>query len=148
MKAFSEQGRNTGVPGKKEKCNMLINCTNHPYEIWNTAQQEAAGRFGSVVDLPFPQIDPHSTPDELCRLAKRVADRIEALQPDAVLVAGEFTFTFILVDKLLKDGVRVLCTCSQRMTQEFLNPDGTNEKRTVFVFDCFREYTHYEEEPK
>ena len=124
---------------------MLINCTNHPFEIWNTAQREAAGAFGEVVDLPFPQIDPHSTPEELRRLAKEYAERIEAQQPTAALVAGEFTFAFLLVDKLLKDGVRVLCTCSRRMTQEFRNPDGTNEKRTVFVFDGFRDYTHYRE---
>ena len=37
---------------------MLINCTNHPYEIWNDAQRKAAAAYGEVLDMPFPQIDP------------------------------------------------------------------------------------------
>ena len=127
---------------------MLINCTNHPYEIWGEAQRDAAVKFGEVVDLPFPQIEPRSSTKELRRLTERYARRIEAQQPEAVLVAGEFTFAFMLVDRLLTDGVRVLSTRSRRITQEELNPDGTNRKTSVFVFDCFREYARYEEESR
>ena len=127
---------------------MLINCTNHPYEIWGEAQREAAEKFGEVVDLPFPQIEPRSSTEELRRLTERYARRIEAQQPEAVLVAGEFTFACMLVDRLLTDGVRVLSTRSRRITQEELNPDGTNRKTSVFVFDCFREYARYEEESR
>ena len=66
------------------------------------------------------------------------------MQPEAVLVAGEFTFTFMLVDKLLKDGITVLSTCSKRITKEEKKPDGTNEKITVFVFECFRPYAYFD----
>lgn len=123
---------------------MLINCTNHPYEIWNTAQREAAAFYGEVTDIPFPDVDPHAGCDELRKTALEYAQKIEALQPKAVLVAGEFTFTFMLVDKLLKDGVTVLSTCSKRITTEEKKPDGTNEKKAVFLFECFRPYAYFE----
>lgn len=122
---------------------MLINCTNHPYEIWNDAQRKAAETYGRVVDLPFPQINPQYTAEDLRKLTDEYSEKIELQSPDAVLVAGEFTFAFMLVDKLLRDGIRVLCTCSRRMTFERKNNDGTNEKKSVFLFEGFREYERY-----
>ncbi len=122
---------------------MLINCTNHPYEIWNAPQREAAKHYGEVIDLPFPPIDPAAEPDELRTLAKEYADKIEAQQPEAVLVAGEFTFAFMLVDKLLQDKVTVLSSCSKRVTEEVKKADGTNEKKSVFLFERFRKYEYY-----
>ena len=62
---------------------------------------------------------------------------------DAVLVAGEFAFVFLLVDKLLSDGVRVLCASSKRLTTEEKRPDGSIEKRSVFVFERFRDYEYF-----
>lgn len=122
---------------------MLINCTNHPYEIWNEPQREAAKAYGTVLDVPFPAVDPDWSAGELRSLASEYAQRIEGQNPQAVLVAGEFSFAFMLVDKLLQDGVKVLCTCSKRITREVKKPDGTNEKKSIFAFECFREYEHY-----
>ena len=96
--------------------NMLINCTNHPYEIWGEAQRNGAGCYGGVLDFPFPQIDPRMTTEELRELAGKTAEQIEGMHPEAVLLAGEFSFTFMLADKLLTDGVRVVCSCSGRRT--------------------------------
>ena len=79
---------------------MLINCTNHPYEIWGEAQRIGAGCFGGVLDFPFPQIDPRMTTEELRELAGKTAEQIEGMHPEAVLLAGEFSFTFMLADKL------------------------------------------------
>ena len=123
---------------------MLINCTNHPYEIWNTAQREAAAKYGEVADLPFPSVDPYADTEDLRKIAAEYVEKIEKMQPEAVLVAGEFTFTFMLVDKLLKDGITVLSTCSKRITKEEKKSDGTNEKMTVFVFECFRPYAYFD----
>ena len=125
---------------------MLINCTNHPYEIWNEPQRKAAERYGEVRDLPFPQIDPSAESEDLRKIAAEYAKKIEALQPEAVLVAGEFTFAFMLVDKLLQDGVNVMTSCSKRVTEEVKNPDGTNEKKSIFMFERFRKYAYYEKE--
>lgn len=58
-------------------------------------------------------------------------------------MAGEFTFAFMLVDKLLQDGIRVMCSCSRRMTVEVKKDDGTNEKKSVFLFEGFRDYERY-----
>ncbi|MBR4581649.1 MAG: hypothetical protein IKO32_10490 [Lachnospiraceae bacterium] len=126
---------------------MLINCTNHPYEIWNDAQRKAAELFGEVYDFPFPAIEPTADSSMLREIAASYAGQIEALSPAAVLVAGEYTFAFMLVDKLLSDGVKVLATCSKRITKEVIKPDGTNEKTAVFSFECFREYEYFDRGP-
>lgn len=122
---------------------MLINCTNHPYEMWNDAQRKAAETYGEVVDLPFPHIEPELTAADLRKLADYYCEKIESRRPAAVIVSGEFSFTFMLVDKLLRDGIKVMCSCSRRMTVETKKDDGTSEKRSVFMFEGFREYTHY-----
>lgn len=122
---------------------MLINCTNHPYEIWNDAQRKAAQAYGPVVDLPFPHIEPDYTAVDLRKLTEDYSEKIKKQSPTAVLVAGEFTFAFMLVDKLLQDGIHVMCSCSRRVTVEVKKDDGTNEKTAVFLFEGFREYTRY-----
>lgn len=122
---------------------MLINCTNHPYEIWNDPQRNAAAAYGQVLDLPFPHIDPRYTSEDLRKLTEDYCETIKSYSPEAVMVAGEFTFAFMLVDKLLRDGVKVICSCSRRMTVEVKKDDGTNEKQSVFLFEGFREYTRY-----
>lgn len=122
---------------------MLINCTNHPYEIWNEPQRKAAAAYGEVLDIPFPQIDPKWTPQDLRKLTEDYCKKIKSHAPACVMVAGEFTFAFMLVDKLLSDGIKVVCSCSRRMTVEIKKEDGTNEKQSVFLFEGFREYTRY-----
>ncbi len=125
---------------------MLINCTNHPYEIWTEKLKEAAECYGTVMDLPFPQIDPLITTEKLRELTRETADRIMEMHPEAVLLAGEYTFTFMLADKLLKDGVRVLCIRNRRQVTESRRPDGTNEKKSIFIFEAFGEYAYYKEQ--
>ena len=122
---------------------MLINCTNHPSKRWGETQKKAAEAFGGVVDLPFPEIDPSDSTEQLRSLAAEYAGKIEAMDGDAVLAAGEFAFLFLLVDKLLSDGVRVLCACSKRLTTEERRPDGSIEKHSVFVFERFRDYEYF-----
>ena len=122
---------------------MFINCTNHPYETWGEAQRKAAEQYGEVVELPFPQVDSEWSVDELRRKVDEIAREIEAQGPDAVLAAGEFTLLFMLVDRLLNDGVKVVCTCSKRNTVTVMNADGTTEKTSVFSFEKFRDYAHY-----
>ncbi len=123
---------------------MLINCSNHPYEIWSDFQKKAASGYGEVMEMPFPQIDPVLNSEEIRRLVAEYARKIEQQKPDAVFVAGEFTFTFMLVDKLLSDGVKVIASCSRRVTEEIKKEDGTNEKKSVFRFERFREYEYFD----
>lgn len=122
---------------------MLINCTNHPYEIWNEPQRKGALEYGEVIDVPFPAIEPTYTGEEIREIVTEYANKIKAYRPDAVVVAGEYTFAFMLVDKLLSDGIKVVCSCSKRVTTEIKKEDGTNEKSSVFMFEQFREYEYY-----
>ena len=114
---------------------MLINCSNHPSRLWGPSQRAAASAYGEILDIPFPQVDPRLDEAGLRRLVGDFAARIEALGADAVFLAGEFTFLFMLVDKLLRDGENVICACSRRETEEVLRADGASEKRAVFVFE-------------
>ncbi len=122
---------------------MMLNFTNHPYGIWSDAQKEAAACYGEVVDMPFPQVDPTVTTAELRKMVDEYATRIEATNADVVMAAGEFTFLFMLVDRLLDDGVNVVCSCSTRETVETQQDDGTNIKNSRFVFKSFRPYERY-----
>ena len=91
---------------------MLLNCSNHPSAGWGEALLEAAKQYGEVKDLPFPQIEPAMTTQELRRLTDEYAKRIEALHPDAVMAAGEFTFLFMLV----KEEYRKKGTLPEKLT--------------------------------
>lgn len=122
---------------------MMLNFTNHPYKIWSDAQKEAAARYGEVIDMSFPQIDPSISTEELRKMVEEYATKIESMNAEAVMAAGEFTFLFMLVDKLLADGVNVICSCSKRETVETQQPDGTNVKNSRFVFSSFRPYQRY-----
>lgn len=122
---------------------MMLNFTNHPYSIWSEAQKEAAARYGEVIDMPFPQVSPSISTEDLRKMVEEYAAKIEATNADVVMAAGEFTFLFMLVDKLLDDGVNVVCSCSTRETVETQQPDGTNIKNSRFVFNSFRPYARY-----
>ena len=37
---------------------VFINLSNHRSENWGNDQIEAASRFGEIVDLPFPNVEP------------------------------------------------------------------------------------------
>lgn len=126
---------------------MLLNCSNHPSADWGEPLINAANeRYGEIIDLPYPRIDPEMPIDELRPLVDEYAEKIESYRADAVMAAGEFTFLFMLVDRLLQDGVNVVCTCSRRKTKEILLPDGSNEKISIFQFEQFRPYAYYNAE--
>lgn len=122
---------------------MLINCSNHPSPLWSEKQLKAAAVYGELRDYPYPQISPSATVEDLRTLVDEYADGIETLKPAAVIVAGEFTFCFMLVDRLLKDKVKVICSCSKRRTVEKKNPDGTIQKKALYDFEGFRDYNYY-----
>ena len=107
-------------------------------------KEAAEKKYGKIVDLPLPRVSPSWSESDIRREVEDYAARIEAFQADAVLAAGEFTFLFMLVDKLLADGVNVICSCSRRNTVEVKNPDGSNEKKSVFFFEGFRPYARYQ----
>lgn len=119
---------------------MLINLSNHPHNQWTEEQHQAASQFGEVVDLPFPNVSPEATTEQLLPLIDEYYNRITQLgKQDAVVVhlMGEMTFTFMLVARLLNAGYRCVSSTTERIVKESTNAGG---KTVFFQFTNFRDY--------
>jgi hypothetical protein len=115
---------------------MLLNLSNHPSSLWPDKQINQALQWGQVQDLPFPQIDPIATENEVHLLANEYLSQILQINPTAVHLMGELTFTFKLVELLKSHGITVLASTTLRTTQDL--SDGT--KISKFEFVQFRSY--------
>ena len=119
---------------------MIINLSNHPHANWQEKQLRAAKAYGEVIDIPFPLHCAAVTEEEQEQIALRLLDQIREMKPDAVLVMGEFSLLFMVVDALLDDGILVLTAASDRNTVEKTEENGTIVKIAHFDFVRFREY--------
>lgn len=116
---------------------MLLNLSNHPSTSWPDKQISLANElYGEIQDMPFPQIDPLMDEAEIQALALDYLQKILALQPKAVHLMGELTFTFVLVQLLKNHGIIVIASTTHRSTVDL--PDGT--KNVKFEFIRFRNY--------
>ena len=118
----------------------FINYTNHPSANWSEAQRQAAQIYGEIMDMDFPEIEPQWDEEQVASLACQQAEEIIALKPAAVLVQGEFTFSYALISLLQQAGIRVLAACSQRCTESVINEKQETIRRSVFKFVRFRQY--------
>lgn len=119
---------------------MFINCTNHSATNWGDKQKEEAGRWGEIIDYPFPSVSPQSDKEEIKNIADKVVDDIVGKNPDIVLCQGEFTLTYAIVNQLKRRGIKVVAACSERKTKEQLLPDGITKRESYYEFVRFREY--------
>lgn len=119
---------------------MFLNFTNHPSAQWAAPQQQAAGAYGPIRDLPFPAVPPAAGSAALDRMADRWADRIAGMHPDCVLCQGEMTLTYRIVQRLLAQGIPVVAACSERHSREWTNAQGKVCRVTAFEFVQFRPY--------
>lgn len=118
---------------------LFLNLSNHSSDKWGEAQLDAAKAYGKVVDMPFPEIDPGATTEEIYILAEEYAEEITSRYPDrdlTVHIMGEMTFCFRLVTLLHARGVRCVASTTQRKTSEL---EG-GKKESIFEFQEFREY--------
>lgn len=118
---------------------MFINYTNHPSALWGEAQLEAARKYGEIMDMPFPAVDPHMDREGVDRLAEEEYRKIAAYRPDCVLCQGEFCLAYSLVARMKENGIRAVAACTVRNAREVVE-DGRSMKTTVFEFIQFREY--------
>ena len=81
--------------------NKFINYTNHPSINWSEAQLQAAKIYGEIIDMAFPEIDPHWDESQIYSLACNQVKEILALKPKAVLVQGEFPKSEAAYESLL-----------------------------------------------
>lgn len=117
---------------------MFINLTNHPSTGWSEEQLEAAQRYGEVVDISFPIIEPTFTKDSILYLVKECMEEILDMKDGetVVHVMGEMTFTYNLVNALKEAGIICLASTTERQVK--MMPDG--KKVSEFKFVQFREY--------
>ena len=125
---------------KHTERNVFINHTNHPSSRWEEGQRQAAEAYGTIDDLPFPAIPADGTEEEVRRLAEENAHAILAYRPSAVLVQGEFSYTFALVSILKEAGIPTLSACSERHVTERTDENGETVRESRFAFRRFRSY--------
>ncbi len=119
---------------------VFINFSNHRSSDWSEEQIEAAGKYGRIVDIAFPQVEESASEHEIIRLADAYTQRIMDYKPAAVLCQGEFTLAYSVIRRLRANGVTCLAACSNRITVEEPQPDGSVKKTAIFSFRQFREY--------
>ena len=120
---------------------MFINLTNHPTDRWEAAQLRAASTYGTLTDLPFPQVPPESDEDTIATLADEYTQRVLHLQhsthePVVVHIAGEHTLVYALVGRLRQAGIRCIASTTCRIAEE----EANGLKHSQFRFVRFREY--------
>lgn len=117
---------------------MFINLTNHPSTGWSEEQLEASRRYGEIVDMSFPVIEPTFTKEDILYLVKECLEVIMNLKDDetVVHVMGEMTFTYNAVKALKEAGIICLASTTERLVK--MTPDG--KKISEFKFVQFREY--------
>ena len=118
----------------------FVNLSNHPSSRWSQQQLSAAQALGTVIDIPFPAIDPTATTQEISAAAAQVLAQILTLDAPVVMVQGEYTFTYQLVRLLEAKGIRAVAGCSRRITHEQTDETGATVKTSEFIFEGFRDY--------
>lgn len=113
---------------------MFITVSNYHPDLWSKEQIEAAKKYGEIVYFPFPDINGHSSREEIDNLAREYFDKIMSLKPNAVSIAGEWSFSFALISALLKHNVNVLTARSFRNAVEKKDKDDVPTKASTFRF--------------
>lgn len=115
---------------------MLLNLTNHRFSSWQQNQVDAAiVKYQSVEDLAFPQIPPDMTGAALDQLVEKLMADIRKLDPAAVHIMGEMTFTYRMVKALQAIGIPCIASTTERKVTE-----ANGVKTSIFEFVQFREY--------
>ena len=100
----------------------FINISNHPSKNWSDEQIDMATqmtRDSEIVDIPCPLAEPERNKEYVISVGYEVSDLIEQILPtiggklDAIMVQGETTITFRLVNQLRGDypGVPIVAGC-------------------------------------
>lgn len=124
---------------KKALPPIFINLSNHPSSSWTAEQLTAAEAFGELVDMPFPQVAPDATDDDIKTLAEA---QVEAIMKQAethtvtVHVMGEMSLIYRIVRMLSERGIRCVCSTSYRVVKD----QGDGRRLVEFNFNSFRDY--------
>ena len=117
----------------------FINLSNHPSDKQSDNQLAAAREYGEILDLPFPNVLPEATTEEIKKLAEPIIRQILEEKPAAVMCQGEFSLSVYVISQLMQKGILVLTSCSARDVIE-TKVDGEYKKTATFRFVQFRPY--------
>ena len=116
---------------------MLLNLSNHPSGSWPTNQKMMAiEKYQSITDLPFPPINPNWGIAEVLDLAADYVQKVRGIDPNAIHIMGELTFTINLVNQLKAIGYN----CVASTTERIATIDEFGNKNSSFQFVQFRPY--------
>ena len=119
---------------------IFINHTNHPSASWSDEQRQAALAYGEIMDIPFPSIAADLDESQVQVMAEKALGQMLPLEPSAVLVQGECTYSYALIKLLQEAGITVLAACSERQTVTTVNAKQETVRQSVFSFVQFRSY--------
>lgn len=119
--------------------NLFINFTNHPSEGWEEKQLNEAKKYGEIIDLKFPDIDPKIGDMAIQGLADTYVKKISDMEATkkVVHIMGEMCFTYCVVRKLQQLGIQ--CVASTTVRNTVTLEDGS--KVSKFSFEQFRPYS-------
>lgn len=123
---------------------MFINISNHPSSKWGKEQIEKAKEIGNgeVIDIPFPNIDPRWSTDEVFAEAVKLLDIVhekvtEFYKLHYIHVMGESGFIWAFINVVQNSCRHITCVHS---TTERVVEEKDGQKISVFRFVQFREY--------
>lgn len=119
---------------------MIINFTNHTSTNWGAEQLTAAHRWGDIIDIPFPKVPASADENYIAMLADVYCKKILNMSPNAVLVQGEMSLSFAVIERLYHKGITVLCASSERICKSIVTEEGSTIRKSIFKFVGFRKY--------
>lgn len=117
---------------------ILINLSNHTFADWNPVQRKESEKYGRIIEIPFPRVDPAASEEEIVRLANETVEKCLIVGKNnelTVHVMGEMTLTYSIVRMLKEKGIKCIASTSERKA---LTENGL--RLSEFSFVRFREY--------
>lgn len=120
----------------------FINLSTQPSKLWSKEQIEAAEKFGTVKDWEFPEVPPNAGTETIYDMADFLAGRLIMANPEAVLIQGEITLTYAIVNELDRRNVdfHIFAATTEKVEKEITMEDGSTKKEVEDKFVRFREY--------
>lgn len=118
---------------------LFINLSNHPTKNWSEEQLSAAEQIGQIIDLPFPEVEPEMTTNDIIHLAQQLFQQIQTYGDNTQVtlhIMGEMTLCYQLINICKQAGYTCLASTTKRET--YYQQDGS--KVSAFHFVQFREY--------
>lgn len=119
---------------------MFLNISNHKSENWSVNQINEAEKYGKIIDIPFPAVNPRESDEYMDDLVDEYYQKVMEYEKPTVMVQGEFVFTYRFVNQLKQAGIKVVASCSERRVTEEIDENGCTIRRSQFEFVKFREY--------